>query len=484
MSGDPHIRTAPSPMLCGFGNHHSSEAVKGALPIGQNSPQHVPYGLYAEQFSVTAFTAPRAENRRSWLYRLRPSAAHPPYTPLPSPAAWQGLDGTGRGADHGTEHGGVHPIATPNRLRWDPLPLPTITAPDGAGAAPEPVDFLSGLVPYGRNGGWNDDGASQQGATIYLYAATCSMKNRAFFSADGEFLIVPQQGRLRIRTEMGPLDVGPLDIALIPRGLRFQVLLQDDFARGYVCENHGAPFHLPELGPIGANGLANVRDFEAPHAAYQDLDEPFEVIQKFQGRLWTTTLNHSPFDVVAWHGNAAPYRYDLRRFNTMNSVSFDHPDPSIFTLFTSPSPRAGTANLDFVIFPPRWMVAEQSFRPPWFHRNIMSEFMGLICGAYDAKASGFAPGGASLHNCMAAHGPDAATHHAATTAALRPQKLDGTMAFMFESHLPFIPTAWSLETPLLQSDYDRCWDHLPKAQIPQIPVPPVAAASGRESENQ
>lgn len=454
MSGGPHHDLADTrPPLSGFGNHHSSEAVGGALPIGQNSPQHVPYGLYAEQFSMTAFTAPRAENRRSWLYRLRPSAAHPPYAPLPSPASWRGL-GDGEG------------LASPNRMRWDPMPAPLFApAPRDAeqkSMAEGGTDFVSGLIPYCRNG----DSGSDMGGTIYLYTATCSMKNRAFFSADGEMLIIPQQGRLHIRTEMGVLEIGPLEIALIPRGLRFQVELLDDFARGYMCENHGAPFRLPELGPIGANGLGNARDFEAPHADFQDIDEEFEIIQKFQNHLWTMTQNHSPFDVVAWHGNAAPYRYDLRRFNTMNSVSFDHPDPSIFTLFTSPSQHAGTANLDFVLFPPRWMVAEHSFRPPWFHRNVMSEFMGLICGEYDAKASGFAPGGASLHNRMAAHGPDSASYHAAIDAALHPQKLDGTMAFMLESNFPFTTTPWALETSLLQQGYDRCWDNFPKAQLP------------------
>jgi homogentisate 1,2-dioxygenase len=291
--------------------------------------------------------------------------------------------------------------------------------------------------------------------------------DRAFFNADGELLIVPQSGRLVIFTEMGVLKIEPLQIAVIPRGVKFRVALPEGHATGYVLENHGHPFRLPDLGPIGANGLANPRDFETPIAAFEDIDGDCELIQKFGDRLWTAPLDHSPLDVVAWHGNYAPYRYDLRRFNVINTVSFDHPDPSIFTVLTSPSETPGTANADFVIFPPRWMVAEHTFRPPWFHRNIMSEFMGLITGAYDAKADGFAPGGASLHNCMNGHGPDKASYDTAVAADLKPHKIDGTMAFMFESRLSLIPTMWSMETPLLQRDYDHCWDDFKKAELPK-----------------
>lgn len=425
-------------LLPGFGNHHVTEAVPGVLPQGRNSPQRVPYGLYAEQFSATAFTAPRHENRRSWLYRLRPTAAHPFYAPLTRPTFLR----------TGPDAGGA---ATPNRLRWDPPAIPA-----------EPTDFIDGLTTYCVNG----DAAAGIGSGIHYYAANRSMIDRAFFSADGEILIVPQSGRLRLITELGVLDVGPLQIALIPRGIRFRVELVYGSARGYICENYGALFRIPDLGPIGANGLANPRDFEAPVASYEDIERPYEVVQKFQGRLWSTTLPHSPFDVVAWHGNVAPYRYDLRHFNTINSVSFDHPDPSIFTVLTSPTDTPGTANIDLVIFPPRWMVAEDTFRPPWFHRNIMSEFMGLIVGEYDAKAGGFAPGGASLHNCMSGHGPDVESHRKAESAELRPHRIEDTMAFMFESRFPFHPTAWAMETDLLQTDYDACWNGFRKAQLP------------------
>jgi homogentisate 1,2-dioxygenase len=286
-----------------------------------------------------------------------------------------------------------------------------------------------------------------------------------FYDADGELLLVPQDGRLSIFTEMGVLGLSPGEMGVIPRGVKFRVELLDGTARGYVCENYGALFRLPELGPIGANGLANVRDFLTPVAAFEDVDEPTEVIQKFQGALWSTTLDHSPLDVVAWHGDLAPYKYYLSLFNTINTVSFDHPDPSIFTVLTSPSDTPGTANADFVIFPPRWMVAEHTFRPPWFHRNVMSEFMGLVHGAYDAKAGGFAPGGMSLHNGMSAHGPDVASHAAASAAELKPLKIENTMAFMFESRFVFRPTAWAMQSPALQGDYDACWDGFEKAKL-------------------
>lgn len=422
----------------GFGNHVATEAVAGALPIGRNSPQHVPFGLYAEQLSGTAFTAPRAENRRSWMYRLRPSANHGAFRPY-----------DGAPLLKSAPFDAVPP--SPNRLRWDPLPMPAT-----------PTDWVDGLITYGGNG----DVGTGHGVAIHLYAATADMR-RAFFSADGEMLIVPQQGRLTIETELGRIEVEPLQIALIPRGVRFRIALPDGQARGYVLENYGALFRLPDLGPIGANGLANPRDFETPVAWFEDDDAPCEIVQKFQGGLWTTTLDHSPFDVVAWHGNLAPCRYDLRRFNTINTVSFDHPDPSIFTVLTAPSETPGTANCDFVIFPPRWMVAEDTFRPPWFHRNVMSEFMGLITGAYDAKEGGFSPGGASLHNQMNGHGPDQASYDKAVAADLKPHKIDGTMAFMFETRHVVRPTAYAMQAPTMQLDYDAVWDGFAKARLPR-----------------
>ena len=419
--------------LTGFGNEHATEALPGALPVGQNSPQRVAYGLYAEQLSGTAFTAPRHANRRSWLYRIRPAAMH---------AAFENFA-------HPHFHNRFDEVPTsPNQLRWNPLPWPVA-----------PTDFVDGLYTMAGNG----SAATQSGCGLHTYACNRSMQGRFFYDADGELVIVPQQGRLRIATELGVLEIAPQQIALIPRGMRFRVELLDDTARGYVAENFGAPLRLPDLGPIGSNCLANARDFEAPCAAYEDIEGEFELIAKFQGHLWRAALDHSPLDVVAWHGNHVPYRYDLRRFNTIGSISFDHPDPSIFTVLTSPSDTPGTANMDFVIFPPRWLVAENTFRPPWFHRNVMSEFMGLVHGAYDAKAEGFAPGGASLHNCMSGHGPDAETFARASAAdASVPQHIVDTMAFMFETRHVIHPTRQALESPHRQRDYQECWAGLKK----------------------
>ncbi|MCR5871070.1 MULTISPECIES: homogentisate 1,2-dioxygenase [unclassified Sphingomonas] len=419
----------------GFGNHVSTEAVAGALPIGRNSPQRPAYGLYAEQLSGTAFTAPRHENRRSWLYRMRPSAEHPPFEPY-------------EGATRFVPQPDPAPLA-PNRLRWGPI------------ADPAPgTDLIDGITSMLVT----RDPADLEGVAVHRYAANADMDRRVFFDADGELLFIPQAGRLTLLTELGRIDIAPGQIAMIPRGVRFRAVLPDGEARGYVAENYGALFRLPDLGPIGANGLANPRDFETPAAWYEDRDETFEVVQKSLGQLWTTTIDHSPLDVVAWHGNLAPWRYDLARFNTMNTVSYDHPDPSIFTVLTSPSDVPGRANADFVIFPPRWMVAEDTFRPPWFHRNVMSEAMGLIHGAYDAKADGFVPGGLSLHNLMAGHGPDVASWDGASNAQLKPHKIEGTMAFMVESCWPYRPTQFALETA--QPDYDAAWAGFPKAQLP------------------
>ncbi|UUU42762.1 homogentisate 1,2-dioxygenase [Streptomyces sp. NBC_00162] len=423
--------------LTGFGNEHGSEAVPGALPLGRNSPQRAPLGLYAEQLSGSAFTEPRTHNRRSWLYRIRPSAAHPPFTRI----------------DNGSLRTGpfTEAPADPNRLRWNPLPDP---APG--------TDFLAGLWTLGGNG----DATQRTGMAIHLYAANSPMTDRVFSSSDGELLIVPERGGLLLRTELGLLAARPGEVALIPRGVRFRVELLDTDgapARGYVCENYGQPFELPNLGPIGANGLASARDFRAPVAAYETpdlLDRPTEVVNKFCGNLWSATYDHSPLDVVAWHGTHVPYVYDLRRFNVLGSISYDHPDPSIFTVLTSPSDTPGLAGVDFVVFAPRWLVGEDTFRPPYFHRNVMSEYMGLIEGAYDAKAEGFVPGGGSLHNMMSAHGPDRETFDRASAAELKPQKIDDGLAFMFETRWPITATAQAAGADHLQRGYDDVWQGL------------------------
>ena len=331
----------------------------------------------------------------------------------------------------------------PEPLRWHPQPL------DGAAGH----DFVDGMHTIAANG----DAESQVGIGSLMYLAGRSMDKRAFVNADGEMLVVPQQGRLVITTELGVLEVKPGEIALLPRGMAFKVALPDGLSRGYVCENYGAHFRLPELGPIGSNGLANARDFQAPVAAFETEEGGYEIVKKFGGRFWHAPMKQTPFNVVAWHGNLAPVKYDTAHFMVIGSISFDHPDPSIFTVLTSPSDTPGTANCDFVIFPPRWMVMENTFRPPWFHRNLMSEFMGLVLGEYDAKPGGFKPGGASLHNSMVPHGPDEEAFDKATHADLKPHKLDNTLAFMFESRYRFIPTNFALQSKALDTDYADCW---------------------------
>ncbi|MBK7598547.1 MAG: homogentisate 1,2-dioxygenase [Acidobacteria bacterium] len=414
----------------GFGNEFATEARAGALPVGQNSPQRAPMGLYAEQLTGSPFTAPRSLNRRTWTYRIRPSAQHKPFRQIDN-GLWQSAPFN-------------ETAVTPNQLRWDPLPMPK-----------ESIDFISGIITMAGNG----DVSTGTGIGIHIYAANAPMQ-RYFYNADGEMLVVPERGRLIFRTELGVLDVSPGEICVIPRGVKFRVDLPDGDARGYICENYGALLRLPDLGPIGANGLANSRDFKTPVAAFEDVDGDFRLAARFQGNLWEAEIAHSPLDVVAWHGNYAPYKYDLSHYNTINTVSYDHPDPSIFTVLTSPLDTQGTANVDFVIFPPRWMVAEHTFRPPYFHRNVMSEFMGLIRGRYDAKEEGFVPGGASLHNCMTGHGPDAESFEKASNADLAPDRYTNTLAFMFETRYVIRPTRFAMETPALQKNYFECWQGL------------------------
>jgi len=415
----------------GFGNEFASEAVAGALPEGRNSPQRAPHDLYTELLSGTAFTAPRAENRRTWLYRRQPSVVIGGYQPYAQPHWTTGAAG------------GV--AVPPDPLRWNPFAIPA-----------EPLDFVDGLRTVVANG----DAEAQTGMAAHVYLANRSMTRRALVNADGEMLLVPQQGRLLLTTELGILDVKPGEIAVVPRGMAFSVALPDGPSRGYICENYGAHFRLPELGPIGSNGLANARDFLAPTAAFEQddgTDEGYEIVKKFGGRLWSARQARSPFNVVAWYGNLVPCKYDTANFMTIGSISYDHPDPSIFTVLTAPSDTPGTANCDFVIFPPRWLVAEDTFRPPWYHRNLMSEFMGLVYGQYDAKPEGFKPGGASLHNCMVPHGPDTEAFEKASAADLKPHKLDNTLAFMFESRYRFIPTAYAMQGGALDAAYAGCW---------------------------
>lgn len=412
--------------LSGFGNGFETEALPGALPVGRNSPQRCAYGLYAEQLSGSPFTAPRASNERSWLYRIRPTVAHWGRFSKADAGLWR----TAPCAEFGLP---------PAPLRWSPVPIPA-----------ESLSFIEGIRTITTAG----DAAALSGMAAHLYFVTRSMQDEYFYNADGEMLFVPQQGALRLWTEFGIIDIAPGEIAVIPRGVKLRVELRGGAARGYLCENYGGAFTLPERGPIGANCLANPRDFLTPVAAYEDRDGPGRMHVKWGGALWRADIAHSPLDVVAWHGNYAPYKYDLRRFSPVGPILFDHADPSIFTVLTSPSETPGTANLDFVIFPDRWMVAENTFRPPWYHMNVMSEFMGLIYGVYDAKpGGGFEPGGFSLHNTMLPHGPDAAAFDGASRAELKPHKQEGTMAFMFETRFPQRVTAYAGGIEQLQQAY-------------------------------
>ncbi len=419
--------------MTGFGNHFSTEAVVGALPIGRNSPQQAPLGLYAEQLSGSAFTAPRQANRRTWFYRILPSVKHTTgFVPVAS-----GLIRTAPCRDENSQ-----PFS---QLRWNPVAIPA-----------EPTTFVQGIRTISTAG----DAQMGAGMAAHVYVANRSMDGQYFTNADGEMLIVPQQNRLSIATECGVLEVAPGEIVVIPRGMKMQVMLPDGPARGYICENYGAMLELPYRGPIGANCLANERDFLTPVAAYQDVQQPCQLFAKALGQLYVTELAASPLDVVAWHGNLAPYKYALERFATIGSISYDHPDPSIFTVLSSPSDSPGTANIDFVIFPDRWLVMEDTFRPPWYHSNVMSEFMGLIEGVYDAKPGGFVPGGMSLHNMMIPHGPDREAFDKASTKDLSPEKISSTMAFMFETRYPLNPTAYGSKPDGLDTAYPDCWADL------------------------
>ncbi len=427
--------------MSGFGNSLETEALPGALPIGRNSPQKCAYGLYAEQLSGSPFTAPRASNERSWLYRIRPSVKHS--------GRFTKIDGGFWRTAPCHEHD--MPIG---QLRWHPTPIPK-----------EKLTFVDGIRTMTTAG----DAGTQTGMAAHIFLATQSMRDACLYNADAEMLIVLQEERLRVVTEFGIIEAEPGEIVVIPRGVKMRMELMGGPARGYICENYGGAFTLPERGPIGANCLANARDFLTPVAAYEDRDAPCHLTVKWGGSLWRTTLGHSPFDVVAWHGNYAPYKYDLRRFSPVGAISFDHPDPSIFSVLTAPSETPGTSNIDFVIFPERWQVADNTFRPPWYHRNIMSEFMGLVYGVYDAKAEGFTPGGVSLHNCMLPHGPDAQAFEHASSVELKPVKLTGTLAFMFETRFPQRVTKYAAELDTLQPDYADCWTGLQKRFDPEKP---------------
>ena len=421
--------------LSGFGNDFETEALPGALPQGMNSPQRVSYGLYGEQLSGTAFTAPTHQNERTWCYRIHPSVKHTHRFSKIDLPYWRSAPN-------------INPdVISLGQYRWDPIPHSTT-----------PLDWLSGMRTMTTAGDVN----TQTGMASHVYLATESMVDCYFYSADSELLVVPQAGELRFCTELGVIDLQPQEIAIIPRGLVYRVEVLTGPCRGFVCENYGQKFALPGRGPIGANCLANRRDFKTPVAAFEDKETPSTVTVKWAGQFHRSHIGHSPLDVVAWHGNYAPCKYDLRNYCPVGAILFDHPDPSIFTVLTAPSGVAGTANIDFVLFRDRWSVAENTFRPPWYHKNVMSELMGNIHGVYDAKPQGFVPGGISLHNMMLPHGPDKAAFEAASSADLQPQRLSDTMSFMFETRFPQHLTEFAAQEAPLQDDYIDCWVDLAK----------------------
>lgn len=326
------------------------------MPLGQNSPQKVRFGLYAEQVTATAFVAPRHLNMRTWLYRLRPAVAHQGFSSSFAGAIQPELE-----SDFSPSNPKVH--VSPTQLAWKPFDLPN---------KDQSVTFIQGLKTIAGNG----EPTQKSGLAIHIYTANKSMDASAFCSQDGDMLIVPQLGQLDIQTESGHLWVKPGEICVIQRGLRFRVSLPDGPSRGYIQEVYGAHYELPELGPLGANGLANARDFYHPLASF-DLDHQrdWTITYKLCGKLFDCHQRHTPFDVVAWHGNYVPYKYDLNSFIGVGSITRDHIDPSIFCVLTVPSTEIGTPLADFLIFSPRWDVATNTYRPPYYHRNAASEFM-------------------------------------------------------------------------------------------------------------
>lgn len=414
--------------LTGFGNHFESEAEKGALPIGQNSPKVPVKGLVPEQLSGSAFTMERSKNLRTWLYRVHPSTFHSDYKRY-GQEYWQYKLPSNEGS-------------FPTQYRWQPLEQPQ-----------SDCDFVDGVKTMVTTD-------NESGVAVHHYNLNKNMGDRYFYNADAEMILVPEKGSLEIKTECGIIEIEPQEIAVVPRGMKCQINpKKNGWSRGYLGENTGAPFILPNLGPLGSNALANPRDFMSPVASFEQKGT-CQVIGKFGHKFFEYEQGHSPLDVVAWHGNYVPYKYDLRRFNTMGTVSYDHPDPSIYTVLTSPTATPGKPNIDFVIFPPRWLVGENTFRPPYYHRNVMSEYMGLIHGDYDAKTDGgFVPGGSSLHNCMSAHGPDTETFYKAIENSEDPQKMDNTMAFMFETCHIYHPTPFALKTESLEKTYSDCWQN-------------------------
>ena len=421
--------------MSGFGNTFETESIQGALPKGQNSPQNCNFNLYAEQLSGSPFSSPLVNNERSWLYRLRPSVKHSGNYKKIIMKNW-------KSGPHIGEHN--LPIG---QYRWDPFNLES-----------NEINFIHGVKTITVSGDVN----MHLGMSSSVYMFNVSMKNTVFTNADAEMLFIPYLGTLILFTEMGKIKIKPGEIAVLPRGITVKISTSDEISKGYICENYGSKFNLPDKGVVGANCLANARDFKVPVAAFEELDNTHTSILKWCGSFYETSISHSPLDVVAWHGNYAPYCYNLKDFSPIGATRFDHPDPSIYTVLTSKSEIPGNSNVDFLIFPERWSVAENTFRPPWYHKNIMSEFMGLIYGKYEARPDGFLPGGISLHNTMLPHGPDAMTFEKATEERLKPQKIKNTLAFMFETRFPQHVTKFASKSDQLQQNYIDCWKNIQK----------------------
>ncbi|KAF8579366.1 homogentisate 1,2-dioxygenase [Ramaria rubella] len=440
-AGDVFVATDPSerdPYVyqTGFGNRFASDAIPGTLPLGQNNPQRCKYGLYAEQVTGTAFVAPRCENQNAWLYRIRPAVAHDGFTAL------------ARNPDLESNFLPANPriSLSASQLSWQPIGIPSVE-----------TDFIDGLKTVAGCG----DSSLREGLAVHLYAANVSMGKKAFVNTDGDFLIVPSQGRLDIQTEFGKLMVRPGEIVVIQRGIRFKVSLPNGPSHGYIQEVFGAHYELPELGPLGANGLANARDFEYPVASF-DIDQtPWDIVYKVSGSLHLCKQRHTPFDVVAWHGNYVPYKYALEKLITVGSLTRDHIDPSIFCVLTARSKTAGTPLADFLAYGPRWDVAYNTFRPSYYHRNAASELLGLIYGAYPGRA-GFQPGGLNFTPPFSPHGPTSGPFKAASEAELKPQWISvGSLAFMFESSMTLALTEYAIKRANTMRPVDpKTWEGL------------------------
>ncbi|RSL87550.1 hypothetical protein CDV31_016235 [Fusarium ambrosium] len=427
--------------LNGLGNLHQSEAFPDAVPLVNSYPQHAKYGLRSEKVSGTSFTAtPRSQNLWSFLYRARPSYNHGTFE------LWnQHLE---------TANPSRPKHLTPNSYVW-----PTFNVTKGDWTAQHLL---------GGNGSPTD----KTGVAIWLFHVNKDMPPQTVFSSqDGEALIVPQTGALDIQTEYGKLLVRQQEIAVIPRGIKYRVTLPEGKeARGYVLELYQGHFRLPELGIIGSIGLANPRDFQVPTASFDGKIESqgdtqvavandgrgeWTIISRLDTKLWFATQDSTPFDVAGWQGTLYPYKYDVRRFNYIGNLNYDHADPSVFVVLTSQSygKEPGTAVVDFAAVGEHWHPAQHTLRVPWYHRNTASEFVFPIIAEQDPKSrlntsDTFGPWGAWLNANMVTHGSNEqeyAEWQAKDT--LTPMKLQdfGVTSAIIETEATLLLTDWAFE---------------------------------------